>query len=218
MGLVYQLPGNDHEQQDFKVATRAAGRFVDWYYTITAPSLSETNLNEADTMLREFDELKEVFSPYSPSALNLPKMHALTKYARAVRENGCLSNYTTEHSERQHKMDVKAPYRASNKVNYVQQIVDSINRRQAFEEMRRRIRGNDPEGEETLARQSERREPVKRVPEDEKDGPRVAFSGRVEARMMRLDSDQLRERLGMPSFEYALRMFLYEGLTKLPRA
>ena len=127
MGVLYQLPGDAEQSAKYQQAAAATAKLIDWYYTVTAPSLSETNLKEAEQMLREFDELKNVFIPYNASSLNLPKMHALTKYTVAIRENGCMENYTTEHSERQHITDLKSLWRTSNKVNYLPQIVEGIN-------------------------------------------------------------------------------------------
>jgi hypothetical protein len=201
------LPGrNADECRRYDTALTATSVFIDWYYTITAPSLTETNLHEAEGMLREFDTLKQVFVPYSKSGLAFPKMHALTKYATSVRENGSVQNYTSRLQERGHKR-FKEGYRRSNKNNVDPQMAKAITRNEAFErKLHDIVQNNDGD----VFQENGQRTRLKRVGHDEMGGKRVYLSGKVPMNPFSLVPSQFGHRFGCPGVVYALRMYIYD--------
>jgi hypothetical protein len=66
----------------------------------------------------------EIFKKYSPSNLNLPKLHTWLMHTNSsIKKFGAINGYTTETYENLHKYYVKDPYKLSNKKNEMKQIL-----------------------------------------------------------------------------------------------
>jgi len=65
--------------------------------------------------------------------LNLPKIHSLQHYTERIILFGTPDNFDTEYTEHQHITDAKDPYRKTNKVNPVPQMVKYVERRTALQ-------------------------------------------------------------------------------------
>ena len=71
----------------------------------------------------------EIFSIYSPSGLQLPKIHSWCYHiVAAIKEHGSINSMTAETYETLHKSYVKNPYRMSNKKDYMKQILKTVSR------------------------------------------------------------------------------------------
>ncbi|KAJ3152711.1 hypothetical protein HDU86_005466, partial [Geranomyces michiganensis] len=153
VAAMYEFPMRNHVQA-FKTATECIQSFVNYFYLIGVPSMSEDNAHFIERELDTFWEKKEVFRPYTSkqNMFNFPKMHAMTKYAACFRENGAPAQYTTEHFERQHKKDIKTPYKESNKVAPTEQILKSVSRQLALAEKEREGHTSGTADKETAAR------------------------------------------------------------------
>ena len=72
-------------------------------------------------------EFVEIFSEFSRSGLQLPKLHAWCYHMiPAIQEYGSINSITTETYETLHKNYVKRPYRMSNKKDYMKQILRTV--------------------------------------------------------------------------------------------
>ena len=68
-----------------------------------------------------------IFAPYSPSNLQLPKLHAWCYHmVPAITEYGSINSMTTETYETLHKTYVKNPYHMSNKKDFMKQIIKTV--------------------------------------------------------------------------------------------
>ena len=68
-----------------------------------------------------------IFKKYSPSGLQLPKLHSWCYYCvPAIREFGNINLMSTETYETLHKTFVKVPYKLSNRKDFMPQIVDQV--------------------------------------------------------------------------------------------
>ena len=64
---------------------------------------------------------------------DLPKIHALAHYIPRIRTWGTPDNFDTEYTEHQHIKDAKEPYRKTNKIDPIRQMVKHVERRSALE-------------------------------------------------------------------------------------
>ena len=72
-------------------------------------------------------EFIAIFSKYSRSGLQLPKLHSWCYHIiPAIKEYGLVNSMTTETYETLHKTYVKNPYRMSNKKEYIKQIINMV--------------------------------------------------------------------------------------------
>ncbi|KAG8780267.1 hypothetical protein FRC12_023265 [Ceratobasidium sp. 428] len=100
-------------------------------------SLSETDLREMEADLETFHRLKDalvVQGVYESSARfdRIPKLHMLRHYAYMVRQLGAPDGYNSEGPEHLHIEYAKVPWRASNKVEPLPQMVTYIQRQEAI--------------------------------------------------------------------------------------
>ncbi|KAI8142089.1 hypothetical protein BJV82DRAFT_670197 [Fennellomyces sp. T-0311] len=65
--------------------------------------------------LENYVQSSSIFIPLSPTGLNFPKQHALSKYVGDIREKGIICNYSTTQTENQHKFDAKKPAKRTNR-------------------------------------------------------------------------------------------------------
>ena len=72
-------------------------------------------------------EFIALFSKYSRSGLQLPKLHSWCYHIiSAIKEYGSVNSMSTETYETLHKTYVKNPYRMSNKKEYMKQIINTV--------------------------------------------------------------------------------------------
>ncbi|KAG9087692.1 hypothetical protein FRC07_012761 [Ceratobasidium sp. 392] len=96
------------------------------------------------TDLAEFHDLKDIFVTEGAITTKagwdgIPKLHMLSHYAFLIREYGTPDGYNTELSERLHIDYVKIPYRASNKVDPIHQMITHLQRCEAWAVQRYRL-------------------------------------------------------------------------------
>jgi hypothetical protein len=113
--------------------TKCLAIFVEWYFYASSPIQTERTLVDQDALLSQFDDLKGPFEEVSPSSLNFPKLHSLQHISESTRKFGTPDNTDTEVTEHQHRIDVKMPYRRTNKRNPLPQVVKFVERRIALE-------------------------------------------------------------------------------------
>ncbi|KAG8776332.1 hypothetical protein FRC12_000975 [Ceratobasidium sp. 428] len=113
-------------------------------YRAHLPQLDDDELEAMETDLAEFHELKHIF--VSKGGLTsehgwngIPKIHMLSHYVHLIREYGTVNGYSTDISERLHIDYVKTYYRASNKVEPIEQMVTMLQRQEAWSMQRRRL-------------------------------------------------------------------------------
>ncbi|CAE6534652.1 unnamed protein product [Rhizoctonia solani] len=114
---------------------------VDFMYQAHASSLTDLDLTEMEKDLRTFHELKELLvirGVYESEArFNMvPKLHMLRHWVQSIRELGTPDGYNTEAPEHLHIEYAKVPWRASNKVKPLEQMVTYIQRQEAIRKHR----------------------------------------------------------------------------------
>ncbi|KAI8917615.1 hypothetical protein DFJ77DRAFT_439105 [Powellomyces hirtus] len=146
VGALFEFPMRANTQARRNVM-QCVKSFINFYYLVSVPSMSEDNFEFIEQVLETFWEKKNVFRAYTSdrNEFSFPKMHGMIKYLACFRENGTPSNYTTEHFERQHKKDIKRRYTKSNCVNYVEQVLRSVCRRIALAEKKRQDVSGTPQ-------------------------------------------------------------------------
>ncbi|KAL0568561.1 hypothetical protein V5O48_013420, partial [Marasmius crinis-equi] len=109
-------------------ATRA---LLDFLYMANYPIHSDDSLQELEASLATFHENKEVFIELGVRQnFNLPKLHSLCHYTRAIKLYGSCDNYNTETTERLHIDFAKDAYRASNRKDEYSQMTKWLERRE----------------------------------------------------------------------------------------
>ncbi|KAG8731449.1 hypothetical protein FRC11_004123, partial [Ceratobasidium sp. 423] len=120
-------------QADMREMVRA---LVDFMYRAQAPSLSDSDLNAMDSDLRTFHHHKGLLvGPIYDEAEHfdkISKLHMLRHWTHAIRELGTPDGYNTEGPEHLHIEYAKVPWRASNKVRPLPQMVTYIQRQEAI--------------------------------------------------------------------------------------
>lgn len=119
--------------------------FVQWYFYASSPIQTEKTLADQDALLSQFNDLKQSFADVSPSSLNFPKFHSLSHISDFTRKFGTPDNADTEITEHQHRIDVKIPYRRTNKRNPLPQVIKFVERRSAFEDKLEHIQTTNDE-------------------------------------------------------------------------
>ena len=107
--------------------------FIVWFMLITLPIQSDTSLERAEKLLKDFDKFKDVFSDVYGCSDEFPKLHGLAHYIPRIRTWGPPDNYDIEYTEHQHIADAKQPYRRTNKINPLRQMVKHVEHRTALE-------------------------------------------------------------------------------------
>ena len=92
--------------------------FIVWFMLITLPIQSDTSLERAEKLLKDFDKFKDVFSDVYRCSDEFPKLHGLAHYIPRIHTWSSPDNYDTEYTEHQHIADAKQPYRRTNKIYY----------------------------------------------------------------------------------------------------
>ncbi|KAI0685867.1 hypothetical protein BC835DRAFT_1408700 [Cytidiella melzeri] len=113
---------------------RAASAAIDFIYFASCESHSSHTLDSLRATLSTFHAYKDIFirlGARNPEHFNIPKIHALQHYARTIRMLGSADGYSTEAPERLHIDYAKDAYQASNKRDYVIQMVNWLQRQEA---------------------------------------------------------------------------------------
>ncbi|EUC54041.1 hypothetical protein RSOL_027710, partial [Rhizoctonia solani AG-3 Rhs1AP] len=111
---------------------------VDFMYRAHATTLTDTDLNAMEDNLATFHELKENLvgagKVYKTDRRfhKIAKLHMLRHWIHAIRELGTPDGFNTEAPENLHIEYAKVPWRASNKVEPLEQMVRYIQRQEAI--------------------------------------------------------------------------------------
>ncbi|KAG8706404.1 hypothetical protein FRC09_002431, partial [Ceratobasidium sp. 395] len=142
---------------DFVAMVRAA---LDFMYYAHSAELTTEDLEEMDRALEEFHRLKSVVVRMGIFQNmgrfdKIAKLHMMSHYTDLTRELGAPDGYNTESPEHLHIMYAKTPYRASNKCEPTQQMVNFIERQEKLRMHKAHLafclegdRGEDEEDEE----------------------------------------------------------------------
>ena len=115
-------PGNSHVVS----ATRS---LIDYTYTAQFPVLSENDIARMKKMLVHFHAYKTVFiknGSRNPPHFHIPKLHALPHLMDDTRRSGTPDNFSTETPESLHIENCKDPWRASNRRDVDEQILNFL--------------------------------------------------------------------------------------------
>ncbi|KAG9085036.1 hypothetical protein FRC06_003764 [Ceratobasidium sp. 370] len=110
---------------------------IDFVFQAHASSMTDKDLEELERDLSLFHELKGLlvvkgFYQSEKRFNRIPKIHMLSHYAHSIRELGTPDGYNTETSERLHIEYAKVPWRASNKVRPLLQMLKYIQHQQVI--------------------------------------------------------------------------------------
>ncbi|KAH9830879.1 uncharacterized protein C8Q71DRAFT_716091 [Rhodofomes roseus] len=133
---VTQWTGNEYRQMqkvflpilcgvhdDPRVIT-AARALMDFIFLAHYPAHSSTTLEAMKLALRNFHDNKDVFIDLGVREdFNIPKLHSMNHYVAAIMSLGSCGGLSTEISERLHIDLAKNAYRASNRKQYLKQMV-----------------------------------------------------------------------------------------------
>lgn len=118
-------------------AVKAARSMLDFMYRAHMPQLLSSDLNDLESDLANFHNVKDVF--IRTGALDtqdlfdgIPKLHMLSHYTHSIRELGTTDGYNTEAPERLHIDYVKEGWCASNKVNPLEQMATHLQRKESW--------------------------------------------------------------------------------------
>ncbi|CAE6452458.1 unnamed protein product [Rhizoctonia solani] len=113
---------------DVMPAVRA---LLDFIYYAQLPSHTETTISWLERSLASFHEHKDAFIRHGARKhFNINKLHSMMHYATAIRELGALDGYNTEGPERLHIDFAKRAYRATNRNDFIVQMVQYLERRE----------------------------------------------------------------------------------------
>jgi hypothetical protein len=115
---------------------RLVRALVDFMYRAHATSLTDSDLDAMDDDLSTFHELKELLvgKVYETDERfnKIAKLHMLRHWTHSIRQLGTPDGYNTEGLEHLHIEYAKVPWRASNKVRPLPQMVKYIQRQEAI--------------------------------------------------------------------------------------
>lgn len=109
----------------------SARAVLDFIYLASYPAHSLSALNDMKSALDAFHQNKQVFIDIGVRThFNIPKLHSMQHYVNSIIDLGTLDGYTTDTSERLHIDYAKLAYRASNRKQYLHQMVTWLERRE----------------------------------------------------------------------------------------
>ena len=109
----------------------AARAVLDFIYLASYPTHSLSSLSSLQAALDAFHRNKQVFIDIGARThFNIPKLHSMQHYVNSIIDLGSLDGYTTDISERLHIDFAKLAYRASNRKQYLHQMVTWLERRE----------------------------------------------------------------------------------------
>ncbi|EMD30704.1 hypothetical protein CERSUDRAFT_69744 [Gelatoporia subvermispora B] len=122
-----------HEDERVVHTTRAV---LDFIYLALLQSHTEKSLDSLAEALNAFHRYKDVFielGARTQSHFNIPKIHAMQHYVSMIRLFGSADGFNTESPERLHIDYAKDAYRASNRRDYVIQMVTWLRRQETVD-------------------------------------------------------------------------------------
>lgn len=129
LGLIIDAQLPDHAQ--LAPLIRASRSLLDFLYIAQYPSHTADTLTTLENALAQFHEDRDVFIELGiRTGFNLPKLHSLQHYVRAIKLYGTTDNYNTEATERLHIDFAKDAYRATNHRNEFPQMTQWLERRE----------------------------------------------------------------------------------------
>ncbi|KAF8596344.1 hypothetical protein BDV93DRAFT_422196, partial [Ceratobasidium sp. AG-I] len=117
--------------------TQLLRSIIDFIFRAHTSSMTDTDLADMERDLELFHELKgllvirEFYESDSRFDL-IPKLHMLSHYAHSIRSLGTLDGYNTEAPEHLHIEYAKEPWRASNKVRPLEQMLRYIQQQESI--------------------------------------------------------------------------------------
>src|SRR5271155_4091557 len=106
---------------------------IDFIYYAQLQLHTSKTLNALDSCLKTFHTYKELLIKLGICEhFNLPKLHAILHYLKAIRALGSADGYNTESPKHLHIEFTKDGYRASNKRDYLEQMALWLQRREAI--------------------------------------------------------------------------------------
>ncbi|KAJ3815928.1 hypothetical protein F5876DRAFT_29486 [Lentinula aff. lateritia] len=129
LGVITDIPHlSAHQSNTLLAATRA---LLDFLYLSCYPIHTTESLSQLDEALSRFHAHREVFVQLGVRKhFNIPKLHFLCHYSRAITYYGTTDNYNTETTERLHIDFAKDAYRASNRKDEYVQMTHWLERRE----------------------------------------------------------------------------------------
>lgn len=115
---------------------KAASALLDFIYIASFQTHTTQTIKALESALDTFHENKQVFvdlEARNPGHFNIPKVHSLEHYVDAIKRFGSLDGYNTESPERLHIDYAKDAYRATNKRDYIIQMVTWLRRQEAID-------------------------------------------------------------------------------------
>ncbi|KAG8703498.1 hypothetical protein FRC08_002802 [Ceratobasidium sp. 394] len=104
---------------------------LDFIYYAQLPAHTTTTISWLEDALRQFHDSKDVFIQHGTRKhFNINKLHSMMHYAQSIRELGALDGYNTEGPERLHINFAKRAYKATNRNNFISQMVQYLERRE----------------------------------------------------------------------------------------
>lgn len=111
---------------------RAVIAVIDFIYYSQLQIHTSKTLDALLNALKTFHENKDVFVQAGiREHFNIPKLHAMIHYLEAIKSRGSADGFNTESPERLHIDFAKEGYRASNKRDYIKQMVVWLGRQEA---------------------------------------------------------------------------------------
>ncbi|EUC60619.1 Zn-finger protein, putative, partial [Rhizoctonia solani AG-3 Rhs1AP] len=136
--------------------TAAARALLEFIYYAQLPTHTDMTITWLEHALADFHARKHVFIERGAREhFNINKLHSMLHYAAAIRELGALDGYNTESPERLHIDFAKRAYRATNRNDFVSQMVDYLERRERVFKFDAYLKWAIPEYGEHDRRQSE---------------------------------------------------------------
>ncbi|KAF8509392.1 hypothetical protein JB92DRAFT_3083772 [Gautieria morchelliformis] len=144
ISTISQWTGREHKEMERVFATLIFGvvppdvaavarATIDFIYYASFPSHSTETLRRLQDSLHTFHEHKGIFIKAGiRKHFRIPKIHIMEHYAHLIRAKGSADGFNTEMSERRHIDCAKEGYRASNKKNYTQQMIQYLWRQEAM--------------------------------------------------------------------------------------
>ncbi|KAG9121554.1 hypothetical protein FRC07_002434 [Ceratobasidium sp. 392] len=124
-------------------AVGATRCLMDFLYQAHLLQIDKDNLERMEADLAEFHNSKHIFVTRGGMGVagwdNIPKLHMLSHYVFLIHKYGTPDGYNTKLSERLHIDYVKIPYRASNRVDPIQQMITHLQRSEAWAMQRYRL-------------------------------------------------------------------------------
>jgi hypothetical protein len=106
--------------------------FTDYYFLATAKAHSQHTINRLAAAVKEFYAAVELLRHQSPSNFGFWKFHSISIYESKIPEFGSARGFDTRPGEHAHIVNVKAPYKRSNKRDPMKQVLYYTSASSAF--------------------------------------------------------------------------------------